>query len=146
MGFARAVTVGPEAGEVRRRVGPMAWCALEVLAASSIAGHGDDGLWAEASVRSVAAELGVSKNAAHRALHVLFMSGLVVATQRRNSGGRFEIGTYDLRLSGRIIEPAGEASLSRRVVPARSSPSPNPALSSPGVQVVVEQLVLVPAD
>jgi len=146
MGSARAVTVGPEAGEIRRHVGPTAWCALEVLAASSIEGHGRDGLWAQASVRSVAAELAVSKNAAHRALHVLGSSGLIVATQRRSSDGRFEIGAYRLAIPAQIIERADFASPSSRSTSARSAPPSSPALSCPPVRVVVEQLVLLPAQ
>jgi hypothetical protein len=65
-----AVVVGPAAGAVRRVVGPVAWCALEHLAASPPVGHGDEDTVA-ASVRSLAGELGVSKHMAHRALVVL---------------------------------------------------------------------------
>jgi hypothetical protein len=146
MEAARAVTVGWRAGEVRRRVGPTAWCALEILTASVIEGHGGDGLRAQASVRSVAAELGVSKNAAHRALRVLCASGFIVAAQRRSSDGRFEIGIYDLAIPAQIIGPADAASPSRRMTSARSSLASSPALSSPAPQVVVEQLVLLPAQ
>jgi DNA-binding IclR family transcriptional regulator len=78
---------------VRREVGPVAWCALEVLVERS-----PDGRTSAASVRVVAAELGVAKNTAHRALGVLAQAGLVEAIQDRNPEGRFRPGRYRLEL------------------------------------------------
>ena len=74
-----AVTVGPAAADVRRAVGPTAWCALEVLAATPA----DDGeRWVvRSSVRDVAARLGVAPNTAQRALGVLREAGLITAVQ-----------------------------------------------------------------
>ena len=146
IGSARAVTVGAGAGDGRRHVGPTAWCALEVLAALPMEGHDDDGMCAQASVRSVAAELGVSKNAAQRAVHVLRASGLIVAVQCRSSDGRFEIGTYRLSIPAQIVEATDDASSSGRLTSARSSLASSPVLSSPASRVVVEQLVLLPAQ
>ena len=100
-----AVVLGSGAGEVRRRVGPTAWCALEVLAASATRGRGGDGLRVDASVRSVAVELGVSKNAAHRAMLALRRSGLIISTQRRAGDGRFDAGTYAIADTTGIVEP-----------------------------------------
>ena len=52
-----AVVVGPGAAEVRRAVGPVAWCALEHLAGLPAQGHGY-GDTVAASVRSRAAGFG----------------------------------------------------------------------------------------
>ena len=84
---------GPRVGEVRRRVGPVAWCALEVLADRPTAGG-----VVEASVRAVADELGVAKNTAHRAIAALGRAGLVEAVQARGADGRFAAGRYRLHL------------------------------------------------
>jgi len=143
---ARAVTLGARAAALRRRIGPTAWCALEILVASSIDGHGREGLRAEASVRSVAAELGVSKNTAHRALSVLCASRLAVGTQRRSPHGHFEIGTYDLAIPEQIIElAAGHPCPCDRPVRAPSAVASSAALSSRTAQMV-EQLVLLPPE
>ncbi len=74
---------------MRRRVGPMAWCVLESVVAAS----DTDGV-ARVSIRSVAAELGVSKNAVHRAMTMLRDTGLVVPVAARSSSGRFASGAY----------------------------------------------------
>ena len=95
-------------------------------------------------MRSVAAELGVSKNAAHRALHVLCASGFIVAVQRRSSDGRFEIGTYDLALPAQIIEPAMPRAPVVDLLPLAHLFASSPVPSSPAPHVVVEQLVLLP--
>jgi DNA-binding transcriptional ArsR family regulator len=87
VGVPVAVMVGREAGDVRRAIGPTAWCALEVLATTPA----DDGeLWVvRSSVRDVAARLGVAPNTAQRALAVLRDAGLVTVIQDREHGGRF---------------------------------------------------------
>jgi hypothetical protein len=65
-----------------RRVGPLAWTALQHLALSS---HRTDEGWAVAvGVRDIAAGLGVTKDTAARAISVLLDSGLV-------SRGRVEV-------------------------------------------------------
>lgn len=91
---------GPRVGEVRRRVGPVAWCALEILADRPTV----DGV-VEASVRSIARELGVAKNTAHRAIAALVRAGLVDAVQGRSAGGRFASGRYRLHLHDLITTP-----------------------------------------
>jgi DNA-binding transcriptional ArsR family regulator len=90
-----AGVIGSAAADVRRAVGPVAWCALEYLAASPPFGHGDEDAVA-ASVRSLAVGLGVSKNTAHRALAVLRAAGLVQPVQSRCGTGRFDAGCYRL--------------------------------------------------
>jgi DNA-binding IclR family transcriptional regulator len=89
----RHTLTGPTVASVRRDVGPVAWCALEVLIERS-----PDGRTSVASVRVVATELGVAKNTAHRALAVLARAALVEAMQERDPGGRFRTGRYRLRI------------------------------------------------
>ncbi len=101
-----AVVVGTAAAEVRRSVGPVAWCALEYLAASPPSGHGDEDTVA-ASVRSLAVGLGVNKNTAHRALSVLRAAGLVEPMQSRCEAGRFGAGCYRLGVSSAVVARVG---------------------------------------
>lgn len=83
--------------DVRRILGPTAWCALEVLVAD--AGTPTPGGRAvTASVRSVAASLGVSKNTAQRALTVLRGAGLIRIDRQRRINGRFDAGGYVLNV------------------------------------------------
>ena len=78
---------------LRRDLGPTAWCALECLVEVA-----DGEAVAAASVRSLAAELGVAKNTAHRALVTLARAGIVEAVQHRATDGRFRPGGYRLHL------------------------------------------------
>ncbi len=96
-----AIPTGSRAVDARRRVGPTAWCALECLIERST-----DGRTAEASVRAVAAELGVAKNTAHRAIATLARAGLVEAVQHRGRRGRFEAGRYLLHLHELAAPPS----------------------------------------
>ena len=88
----RLVT-GPSAAALRRELGPVAWCALECLVERS-----DDGATTEASVRVIAADLGVAKNTAHRAVAALARAGLIELIQDRHADGRFRSGRYRLHL------------------------------------------------
>jgi DNA-binding IclR family transcriptional regulator len=83
----------PRAAALRRELGPVAWCALECLVERS-----DDGRSTRASVRAVAADLGVAKNTAHRALVALVRAGIADAVQERAADGRFRPGGYRLHL------------------------------------------------
>lgn len=91
--MSRPIPSGERAAALRRSLGPVPWCALECLIERS-----DDGRSVEASVRLVAAELGVAKNTAHRALRALDLAGLVTAEQQRADDGRFRSGRYRLHL------------------------------------------------
>lgn len=88
------LTLGPDAAPLRRELGPVAWCALECLASRS--GPGRNGATAEASVRSLAVDLGVAKNTAHRAISALVRAGLISPVQDRHDDGRFRTGRYRL--------------------------------------------------
>lgn len=91
-----AIRVCDETSALRRRVGPLAWCALEVLVERA------DGLVVDASVRTIAAELGVAKNTAHRALAALTRAGVIAPMQDRDATGRFSVGRYRLHLDDLI--------------------------------------------
>ena len=112
-GLARLV-LGEGATAVRRQVGPTSWAALEVLA---VLGDGDGR--AVASVRHVADELGISKNAAHRAIRRLVDAGIVSPLQARSLDGRFLIGSYRLEVPAdalqRVpVEPTSLAPIAKR--------------------------------
>jgi hypothetical protein len=124
----------PAVAALRRRLGPVAWCALEVLAAR---GQPDGaGLVVEASVRVVAVELAVAKNTAHRALKTLRSAGVIEGAQSRNTGGRFAATTYRVHLPVDMLQP--------------DQPKPKPSRKSRRATAVPvgqvgQQLVLVPS-
>lgn len=108
------LALGEGANAVRRRVGPTSWAALEVLAEL-----GDDHGRAVASVRHVADELGISKNAAHRAIRRLVDADVVRPHQERSLDGRFLIGSYRLEvpadaLQRVAVEPTSAAPIAKR--------------------------------
>ena len=104
-GSIRAVVVGVDAAGVRRDVGPLAWCVLELLAATPVV----DGGVVVASVRSLAVEFGVSKNTMHRAVARLVTAGLVEHEQGRAQDGRLERGGYRLSVSPSVLCPVAAA-------------------------------------
>lgn len=91
--------------ELRRGLGPVAWCALECLHELSADGGGST----TASVRVIAVELGIAKNTAHRALAALARAGLIEAVQTRDPGGRFRSGHYRLHLGALFAAPTPTA-------------------------------------
>ena len=98
--MSHTIPPSPRAAALRRELGPVAWCALECLLERS-----DDGRTTRASVRAVAADLGVAKNTAHRALVVLMRAGIADAVQERAADGRFRPGGYRLHL-GELLASA----------------------------------------
>jgi DNA-binding IclR family transcriptional regulator len=89
---------GPRAAVLRRELGPLAWCALEFMVEQS-----SDGVTTEASVRTLAAALGVAKNAAHRAVVALTRAGFIEGIQDRGTDGRFRPGRYRLLLTEDLL-------------------------------------------
>lgn len=115
----RAIVVFPAAAELRRAVGPTAWVVLEELLAHST---GDDGeLVAVASVRSIAATVGIAKDTAARALARLRRLGLIEHTQDRATTGVFAAATY------RITIPTGTVAVEQ--TPTRTSATRTTPLS-----------------
>jgi len=94
---------------LRRDLGPVAWCALECLVEEA-----DSNRVVEASIRSIARDLGVAKNTAHRALRTLVAAGLVETEPQRTTDGRFRAGRYRLHLDHHMVRATGTASPSRR--------------------------------
>jgi DNA-binding transcriptional MocR family regulator len=124
---------GAEVAGLRRRVGPVAWCALEVLLERAC--PDGDGLVVETSVRLVAVELAVAKNTAQRALKALRSSGIIEPVQGRGAGGRFAATRYRLNLPTGILGVFHLDTKSSPQTPRR----PRPQAARAG-----EQLVLVP--
>jgi len=81
-----SVVLGPAVHEFVCRVGPTAWVVLELMVAH------DDGSIARVSARSIAGALGISKDAAARALRVLLSTGLMAQLEPQRQDGRFAEG------------------------------------------------------
>jgi len=79
-----------------------------------------------ASVRAVAADLGVAKNTAHRALASLARAGLVEPVQARDTDGRFRPGSYVLHL-GDLLAPAPSSPPTRTRHRAATATATDPA-------------------
>jgi DNA-binding IclR family transcriptional regulator len=113
------IAPGPRAAATRRTLGPVAWCVLACLVERSA-----DGRTSSASVRSIAADLGVAKNTAHRAIARLVRAGLAEAVQERDARGWFRPGRYRLNVTDLL--PAAPTPIPRRPRPRaarRSAPS-----------------------
>jgi DNA-binding transcriptional ArsR family regulator len=140
-----AVIVGAAAAQVRRNLGPVAWCALEVLATAPTTDGGD--AWvASSSVRTLAARIGVAKNTAHRALTTLRKAGIVASIQHRDSNGEFgscahrlNVAADVLRRQPRTLHAAGNQSVTSRRVP------PKPPVAAMVSAEFGQQLVLLPS-
>ena len=96
----RSVVVGPRAAVLRRRLGPTAWVVLEQLLAVST-GEADC-CRVCVSVRTLAAELAMSKDTVARALARLRLAGIVSADQPRSATGRFAAGSYVIEVPDAI--------------------------------------------
>lgn len=111
---AAALVTEPPAAAWRRRLGPLAWVALEHLALSS---HLSDQGWvAPMGVRDVATGIGVTKDTAARAVATLRAAGLVVFVHVESQNGRKRSG-YQIRLPESLklsACPVGEDSLRNR--------------------------------
>lgn len=92
---------------------------------------------ARASVRTVAAELGVAVNTAQRAIARLRRAGIVAHAQHREAGGHFAAATYRLEILADVFEIA---TAPNDRLPTRSPSSHRTAKSSP----LAEQLLLLP--
>jgi hypothetical protein len=79
----------------------MPWAALEVLACRARTVDGE--LVAEIGVRALAAELGVAKDTAARALVVLRAHGVLVVDQRRTALGKFGPASYTIVAGSRVF-------------------------------------------
>jgi hypothetical protein len=88
-------------------------------------------------VRSLAGDLGVAKNTAHRALAALARTGVAEPVQDRDTVGRFRPGRYRLHIDELLAGDTADSS----ATPARSRPRSRPARHADH-----SQLSLLPAD
>ena len=124
----RPIVVDGRARGLRRRLGPTAWVVLEEVLSGS---HGfADACHSTATVRTLAAELGMSKDTVARAMVRLRDAGVVVASQTRTPAGAFGIGTY------RIVVPDGIA-LDHRRVPESVPPTSRRAVPTTAAQLAL---------
>ena len=115
----RSILVDGRACEFRRRLGPTAWVELEELLSGA---HGfPDACQSTATVRSLAADLGMSKDAIALSMVRLRTAGVVAGSQTRTSTGAFSLGIY------RIVVPDGIA-LDHRRESEPVSPAPRRVL------------------
>jgi DNA-binding transcriptional ArsR family regulator len=112
--------------ELRRRLGPTAWAVFEELLLSSTGPT--DRCTASVSVRSLASQLGLSKDTVARALGRLRRAGLVAACQARSTAGIFTTGSYRLTIpdtiaittrTTRTTRPSSSHARARRPVDAQ---------------------------
>jgi DNA-binding transcriptional MocR family regulator len=119
------LTVLPAASVVRRTLAPSAWLVLEELARTA----GDDDM-AVTNVRVLAADLGLSKDTAARALERLIAAGLVERTENRDTGtGQFGTVAYRVDLVAARLEVASNTS---------TSPETSDDVAAPGAPRSVE--------
>jgi hypothetical protein len=138
-----AVIVGAAGSESRRVLGPVAWCALEVLATTPP--EDGDGWVVGSSVRLLAGRMGVATNTAQRAVTVLREAGLVASVQRRRGSGEFGSSAYRLTIDPDVLSRQPQAALvaSRdQSVQSRRVASKPPVASKPLAEFG-QQLVLL---
>jgi DNA-binding IclR family transcriptional regulator len=112
------IAPGPEAAAMRRSLRPVAWCVLECLLEGS-----DDGHTSTASVRAIAADLGVAKNTAQRAVASLVRAGVAESVQDRDASGRFRPGRYRLHVGDLTTEATPTPSRPRQRATRRAAPT-----------------------
>ena len=116
---ARSIVLGPDADEMRRTLGPLAWAALESLVTDTRPAAGEAVV--HASIRSLADRLGVAKNTAHRAVSTLRRAGLLEHVPARTTNGQFATGTYRLTVDPDVLRPANDATTPPRTTTTRTS-------------------------
>ena len=113
----RPIVVAGGVHRLRRRLGPTAWFVLEGLLSAS---HGEAARCrSTATVRSLAADLGMSKDTVARALARLSAAGIVVAEQQRAPAGTFATGSYSHETAAAFGD---DAAVHRAVVRTTTAP------------------------
>ena len=137
--------VGAAASESRRVLGPVAWCALEVLATTPP--EDGDGWVVGSSVRLLAARMGVATNTAQRAVTVLREAGIVSSVQSRRGSGEFGSSAYRLTIDPDVLSRQPQNALPARSdqsIQSRRLASKSPVASPVSVEFG-QQLVLLPS-
>lgn len=120
-----------DAAELRREVGPAAWFVLEYLALNATPTPGDGGWAVVTNVRAIAATLGIGKDRAATALHVLRDAGLVTVEQsKRAAGARFEPSRYRIHIPAATRDVAATSITEPRSSRRTRDLVPNPTLFS----------------
>ncbi len=132
------VVIGPETAEVIRSVGPSAWVVLIHLYGSPMAASRS----LTASTRTLATDLGLSKDTCARALRTLRSAGLIAVDPTRTEHGRF--GTIRSRL---LAPPKLLRTQTTQVHDVEQPPRPAaPPIARPTPTRPVEQLTLLAFD
>ena len=132
-----AVVIGPETTEVIRAVGPLAWVVLVHLYGSPTAASRS----VTASTRTLANDLGLSKDTCARALRTLRTAGLIDVDATRTEHGRFGTIRYRLLASPKLLRT--------QTNPVHDVEPPQPAappIARPITTRLVEQLTLLAFD
>lgn len=73
-------------------------------------------------MRAIAADIGVAKNTAHRAMVVLACAGLIESAQERGTDGRFQPGRYVLHVGELLdVPPSPAPTRARRRIASATS-------------------------
>jgi DNA-binding transcriptional MocR family regulator len=132
-----AVVIGPESTDVIRAVAPLAWVVLTHLYGSPTAASRS----VTASTRTLATDLGLSKDTCARALRTLRSAGLIAVDTTRTEHGRFGTIRYRLLAPPKLIRT--QTNPVRDVEPPEPTapPTARPISTRP-----VEQLTLLAFD
>ena len=131
-----AVAIGPDTIDVIRSVGPTAWVVLIHLYGSPTASSRS----VTASTRTLASNLGLSKDTCARALRTLRDAGLINVDTARTELGRFGTTRYRLLAPPRVIRT--QTNQSREIEPRPTVAQPTPLLP-PQLVHAAEQLTLL---
>lgn len=119
-----------------RELGPTGWAILELLREHS---HCVEGVAVvEVSIRSLAGEVGLSKNTVQRAVRRLRALGLIEARQARTTSGTFAAGHYVLTTTDATVNPSPVATAARVRDRHRVTPSPHRSRSVRSVQLSLD--------
>jgi DNA-binding MarR family transcriptional regulator len=100
----RPVVIGVDTSTLVRDIGPVAWMVLVHLYGSPTAGTRS----VTAPTRTLAAELGLSKDTCARALRTLRSADLITIDAKRTELGRFDTIRYRLTAPSRMISTRTE--------------------------------------
>lgn len=119
-----SIVIGPDTTEVIRTLGQTAWVVLIHLYGSPTAASRS----VEASTRTLATDIGLSKDTGARALRTLRDAGLINVDTARTELGRFGTIRYRLLAPSKLVstQTSQQRDVERRLPVAQPTPSPNP--------------------
>lgn len=134
-----AATTGPAAVDVRRAVGPAAWCALEVLPATPA--DGGEPWIVNSLMRDVAVRLGVAPNTVQPFLAALRDAGLIAVIKGRGCAGRYGASPHRLTIDASVLGRQTREPL----IASSPRPAPQSRVASKPAVARGQQLVLQPS-